>query len=394
MGLRRRLLRKYDRDLNRNILLLRRRGKTYREISAELRVPGQGLITAVLGPLGGVLPPVDELEPKAGDHRLRFEERVEIQVGVRTKEPHAEIARGLDRPTSAVSREVAANGGPERYRAFAAQHRALAEARRPKPTKLASNPRLLALVVALLEGLWSPEQIASWLKEVGFPDQPEMWVSHETIYKSIYVQGRGELRRELARCLRTGRAQRRQRSRMERRGTIPDMVNISERPAEVADRAVPGHWEGDLIIGKDGKSAVGTLVERTTRFVILLHLPVDHTATTVREAMTAAMAQLPDALRRSITWDQGKEMAEHVQFSLDSDVQVYFCDPHSPWQRGSNENTNGLLRQYMPKRTDLSVHTPDDLARFAASLNGRPRKTLAWKTPAEALAKLLVASAA
>jgi IS30 family transposase len=222
-----------------------------------------------------------------------------------------------------------------------------------------------------------------------FPDDPEMWVSHETIYKSIYVQGRGELRKELARCLRTGRAQRRSQGRMEKRGTIPDMVMISERPAEVEDRAVPGHWEGDLIMGAGNKSAIGTLVERSTRFVMLLHLPERQTAHEVRRAMTTKIQTLPVALRRSITWDQGKEMSQHVQFSIDTAVDMFFCDPHSPWQRGSNENTNGLLRQYFPKGTDLSVHTEADLDAAADSLNGRPRQTLGWMTPSEKLAELV-----
>ena len=224
-----------------------------------------------------------------------------------------------------------------------------------------------------------------------FADRPEMWVSHETIYKSLFVQGRGELRRELHRCLRTGRAQRRHQGRVERRGHIPNMVMIAERPAEVEDRAVPGHWEGDLIMGANNNSAIGTLVERSTRFVMLLHLPGDHGAEAVRDAMTAKIATLPDALRRSITWDQGTEMAHHAQFSIDTGVPVYFCDPHSPWQRGSNENTNGLLRQYFPKGISLRRFTPADLDAAADSLNGRPRQTLGWQTPAQRLDELLVA---
>ena len=235
----------------------------------------------------------------------------------------------------------------------------------------------------------SPEQIARRLRKK-FPDQPEMWVSHETIYQSIYVQGRGALKRELAVCLRTGRAIRRpRRSGEARRGRIKDMVNISERPAEVEDRAVPGHWEGDLITGKENKSAIGTLVERTTGFVMLLHLPERHGAIEVQEAMIQTLAQLPDRLRGSVTWDQGIEMANHAQITLATDVKIYFCDPASPWQRGLNENTNGLLRQYFPKGTDLSGYHPDYLAYVANELNDRPRKRLDWDTPTEALTALL-----
>jgi IS30 family transposase len=251
---------------------------------------------------------------------------------------------------------------------------------------------LCKAVIAGLEAWSSPEQIAQRLR-ADHPDDETMHVSHETIYKSIYVQGRGELRRELATCLRTGRAQRQPRSRLERRGRIPDMVSISERPAEANDRAVPGHWEGDLIIGAGSRSAIGTLVERSTRYVILLHLPARHGALEVREALAAAICRLPEHLRKTITWDQGIEMAQHVQFSIDSGVDVYFCDPHAPWQRGSNENTNGLLRQYFPKSTDLSVHTEQDLQAAADSLNGRPRKTLGWATPQEALQRLLAITA-
>jgi IS30 family transposase len=251
---------------------------------------------------------------------------------------------------------------------------------------------LLAEVEAGLNKLWSPEQISNRIREAHLDDE-EMRVSHETIYKSIYVQGRGELRRELARCLRTGRAKRQPRNRMERHGRIPDMVSISERPAEVADRAVPGHWEGDLIIGKNNQSAIGTLVERSTRFVILLHLPDGYSAVQVRNALAAAIIELPDTLRRSITWDQGTEMAQHRAFTIDTGVDVYFCDPHSPWQRGSNENTNGLLRQYFPKGVDLNRFDIYALREAADSLNGRPRKTLGWATPAEALAKTLATTA-
>jgi IS30 family transposase len=240
---------------------------------------------------------------------------------------------------------------------------------------------------------WSPEQISRRLVE-DHPDDGEMRVSYETIYQALYVQGRGGLRRELTACLRTGRAVRRpSRQPTARRTRITDMVLISERPAEVADRAVPGHWEGDLILGSANGSAIGTLVERSTRFVMLLHLPVDHGAAAVRDAIAAAIMTLPGELRRTLTWDQGVELAAHAQISLATNMEIYFCDPHSPWQRGTNENTNGLLRQYFPKGTDLSVHSAADLARVAAELNGRPRKTLNWRKPTEALNALLSAAA-
>jgi transposase, IS30 family len=246
-------------------------------------------------------------------------------------------------------------------------------------------------VVEDLERLWSPEQIARRLRREHVDDDA-MTISHETIYKSLYVQGRGELRRELTRCLRTGRTQRSNRNRIEHRGKIKDMVLISQRPPEIEDRAVPGHWEGDLILGKNGNSAIGTLVERTTRFVLLLHLGEGRSAEQVRDAMTVQIATLPAALRRSITWDQGSELSEHARFTIDTNIPVYFCDPHSPWQRGTNENTNGLLRQYFPKGTDLSVHSPEHLHHVADQLNQRPRKTLDFMTPSEKLAELLVAN--
>src|SRR5216683_2670216 len=329
---------------------------------------------------------------------LSVGEREEIAVGVAAGEPLRVIAARLGRAPSTVSREVARNGVRGRYRALAAQAQAQAQARararRPKTAKLAGNPVLRGQVQAWLEQRWSPEQISAML-EREFPGRPEMRVSHETICQAIYVQGRGALRRELAACLRTGRALRRPRRKGgERRGRIRDMVMISERPAEVADRAVPGHWEGDLIMGARNASAIGTLVERTTRFVLLLHLPHGHDPAAVAQAMTEAMATLPAALRRSLTWDQGKEMAAHRQVSVATDLQIYFCDPHSPWQRGSNENTNGLLRQYFPRGTSLKVHSKQHLDAVAAELNARPRKTLGWKTPAQALEEVLAAAAA
>jgi transposase, IS30 family len=324
---------------------------------------------------------------------LSVAEREEIAVGLAAGQPVRQIAARLGRAPSTVSREVRRNGMRGRYRALAAQAQAQFRARRPKAARLAGNARLRAWVQDRLAERWSPEQI-SVMAEREFPGDPEMRVSHETIYQAIYVQGRGALRRELAACLRTGRALRKpRRTEGERRGRIPGMVMISERPAEAADRAVPGHWEGDLIIGKNGRSAIGTLVERSTRFVLLLHLPSGHGADAVAAAMTEAMGTLPAALRRSLAWDQGREMAAHAQIALATGLEIYFCDPHSPWQRGSNENTNGLLRQYFPKGTNLAVHSREHLDAVAAQLNARPRKTLGWRTPAQALDEVLQAAA-
>ena len=351
---------------------------------AEVSGCSKGVVWAVMRSVGGVIRQ-DMLVASPG--RLSMEDRVEIRIGLEREWSFTEIARQVGVSTSTVSREVARHGGRDRYRPVSAHIAAEVSRRRPKPAKL-SNPVLCEAVSAKLTRLCSPEQISARLR-VEFPDRPEMWVSHETIYKSLYVQGRGELRRELAACLRTGRAQRQPRGRLERRGRIADMVSISERPAEIEDRAVPGHWEGDLIIGKDNKSAIGTLVERSSRFVLLLHLPGRHDALSVREEMARIMTTLPAELRRSITWDQGTEMSQHAQFSIDTNIDVYFCDPHSPWQRGSNENTNGLLRQYFPKGTNLSVHDRAELDRVQASINSRPRKTLHWQTPAEQLARFL-----
>ena len=331
---------------------------------------------------------------------LSLAEREEIALGVARGESYRVIGARLGRPASTVSREVARNGpagwpnGPREYRAVLAQARAEERARRPKTAKLAGNAELRGWVQRQLQMRWSPEQISARLA-VEFPDRPEMRVSPETIYQSLYVQGRGALRRELAKCLRTGRALRRPRRKDgERRGKIKDMVNISERPAEAADRAVPGHWEGDLLVGAHNTSAIGTLVERTTRFTMLVPLPAGYDAPAMAEALTPVIAGLPDALRRSLTWDQGREMKAHAQIAVAADCEIYFCDPHSPWQRGTNENTNGLLRQYFPKGTPLGGHSPAHLAAVADELNGRPRKTLGWKTPAEALAEILDRDAA
>jgi IS30 family transposase len=376
---------------------------------------------------------------------LCFEEREEIALlrvqgaGVR------EIARQLDRSPSTISRELRRNaatrGGKLEYRASVAQWKAELLARRPKMAKLAANEDLREYVQQRLAGevrrpdgiavgpptpafkgrgkprrqdrrwatAWSPEQIANRLK-VDFPDDASMRVSHEAIYQALYVQGRGALKRELVACLRTGRALRVPRARAQGRGKgfVTEEIMISQRPAEAEDRAVPGHWEGDLIIGLD-RSAIGTLVERTSRFTMLLHLPpaadrgaarikngppmTGASAEQVRDAIAAAIRELPEQLRRSLTWDQGAEMAEHAKLQIPGGIQVYFCDPQSPWQRGTNENTNGLLRQYFPKGTDLARHSAQDLAAVAAALNGRPRKTLGWRTPAEVLDEHLAAAA-
>jgi IS30 family transposase len=393
---------------------------------------------------GGIRPV--SLAPLSGRY-LSFAEREEIAIlrargcGVR------EIARRIGRSPSTISRELRRNaatrGGRLEYRATTAQWHADRRARRPKTAKLAADQALREYVQDRLAGTiirpdgaavpgpdvrwigrrhgrradrrwaraWSPEQIANRLR-TDFPDDESMRVSHEAIYQALYVQGRGALRRELTACLRTGRALRVPRARTRGRGKkfVTPEIMISQRPPEAADRAVPGHWEGDLIVGLNS-SAIGTLVERTTRFTMLLHLPpmeghgsgprakngpplAGHGAEAVRDAIASTIITLPAQLRRSLTWDQGAEMASHAQLRIDTGIEIYFCDPHSPWQRPSNENTNGLLRQYFPKGTDLSRHGPGDLAAVAAALNGRPRKTLGWKTPAEAMAELLDDAAA
>jgi transposase, IS30 family len=329
-----------------------------------------------------------------GPGRLSMAEREEIRAALVRGQTYTSIATRLGRSVSTISREVAKNGGSTHYRAYRAHRRAARCARRPKVSKLAGQVKLRSTVEEWLGELWSPEQIAHRLR-LEHPDDPMMWVSHETIYQSLFVQGRGALKRELVKCLRSGRAQRRPRGRSgaQRRGQIPDKVMISERPAEVADRAVPGHWEGDLIVGAGHRSAIGTLVERTSRYALLLHLPEGGTAEAVNTAMAAAVGRLPAELARSVTWDQGTEMSKHLDFTVATGIQVYFCDPHSPWQRPSNENTNGLLRQFFPKGADLSVYSAADLADAERKLNGRPRKTLNWQKPSERLTELIALTA-
>jgi len=362
---------------------LRAKGLSLKAIARDLSCSYDLVVTSIYAQREGTGRP-DRWSPAPG--RLSAEEREEILVGLARGESMSAIARSLGRAPSSITREVAANGGADRYGAWNGHCRAETSSKRPKAAKLA-HPPLVRQVSTWLEKLWSPQEIAARLR-LEYPDDPMMQVSHETIYQSLFVQGRGELRRELARCLRSGRTARRQQGR-EKRSKIPNMVMISERPAEIEDRAVPGHWEGDLIIGTGNKSAVGTLVERSTRFVLLLHLPDGYGALNVERAMRKAIKKLPDELARSITWDQGSELASHANFTVTTGIPVYFCDPHSPWQRGSNENTNGLLRQYMPKSTDLSQHSAADLARFQRSLNGRPRKTLGYMKPSEKFAELV-----
>ncbi|WP_446447135.1 IS30 family transposase [Streptomyces gardneri] len=326
---------------------------------------------------------------------LQEHDRIHIADRLREQASIRQIAAELCRSPSTISREIRRNRratpkGGWYYRPHTAQAQADARRPRPKTGKIGQNPELRDFIQHHLTIRWSPEQICHALR-ARFPGRPEMHVTHETIYQALYVQGRGELCRELIRALRTGRARRRPHRQAHKRTSRPikNMALISERPAEAADRAVPGHWEGDLIIGKDGRSAIGTLVERATRYVMLVHLPAGHSASATRNALVTAVQTLPPHLWRSLTWDQGSEMAAHRAFTVATDIPVYFCNPASPWQRGSNENTNGLLRQYFPKSTDLSVHTPEHLEMVAAELNSRPRKTLGWDTPAERLHQLL-----
>jgi transposase, IS30 family len=320
---------------------------------------------------------------------LCAEERETISRELSQKNSARGIAKLLGRHPSTIAREINRNGGAANYQALAAQERYESFKVRPKEHKLVASSRLHDAVNEGLEQKWSPEQISARLTEE-YPDDPEIRVSHETIYQTLYLQAKGELRTELKLALRQGRARRIPRSRaILSRGKIPNMVNISERPAEADDRAVPGFWEGDLIIGKGGKSQIATLVERTSRFTMLVRIPYDRCADRVAALLARKMETLPEFLRNSVTWDQGKEMARHAELTVLTGLPVYFCDPHSPWQRGTNENTNGLLRQYFPKGVDLSLHTQEELDKVAAELNGRPRKTLNWQKPIEVFEKLI-----
>jgi len=364
----------------------RQRGATYGAMSAAIGASDQAIYT-VIKEWGGIPP-----RPRRRAARtLTATDREEISRGLATQASFAAIGRRLHRPTSTISREVRRHGGRLRYRAAAADRAAWHRAQRPKRCRLAQQPRLRATVAAALGRDWSPQQIAAWLRR-HYRDNPQMQVSHETIYRSLFVQARGVLKRDLVRHLRRGRSLRRPRHRPALTHTrIADLVSIRERPAEAADRAVPGHWEGDLLRGAQ-YSHIATLVERHSRFVMLVRTP-DVDAPSVARALARHIRQLPPQLRRSLTWDRGTEMAAHRQFTIATQVQVYFCDPQSPWQRGSNENTNGLLRQYFPEGTDLRTFSQAQLNRIADRLNTRPRKTLDYETPADRLAAAVASTA-
>ncbi len=362
-----------------------RAGHAAKPTARQLGLPTSTVRTYLLR-CGGIRP-----EPRRrAPGRLSHTEREEISRGLAAGQSIRAIAAALGRAPSTISREVARNGGPRRYRAARADQAAWSRATRPKACKLASTPVLRDIVEEKLQRRWSPQQIAGWL-QLTYPKSPEMQVSHESIYRTLYVQSRGALRKELTRHLRTGRVIRRpQGVRLpDGRGGRPNTLHISQRPPEAEDRAVPGHWEGDLVFGK-GMSPVATLVERSTRFLMLVALPGgNHQADVVADALAAAITTLPQQLAKSLTWDLGHEMAQHQRFTVETGVQVYFCDPKSPWQRGSNENTNGLLRQYLPRRLDFRTLTQADFDAIAQELNERPRQTLKFKTPSQALAEVL-----
>lgn len=361
-----------------------RGGDSIAEIAQGLgRYPGS--IRWELKTHGGISPPVRKRSP----HALSLAEREHVSRGLAQGLSLRAIARVLDRSPSTVSREVSRHGGREHYLAVSADEQAWKDGRRPKPCVLVSRPRLCQIVARKLKQNWSPEQIGRWLK-LEFPDDETMRVSHETIYRSLYIQARGALKKELLEHLRRHRSMRRSKrasSETEKRGSILDAVSISERPPEAQDRAVPGHWEGDLLAGA-GNSYIATLVERQTRYVMLVKVRSKHTNEVV-DALKRNIGKLPMELRRSLTWDRGKELSQHKSFSIATEMPVYFCDPHSPWQRGSNENTNGLLRQYFPKGKDLAPYTQRQLDKVARELNERPRKTLGFLTPAKKLQEIV-----
>ena len=363
------------------------RGDGLKEIGRVLGKSSSSIFSH-LSPTGGIRPTARRRSRLS----LTLAEREEISRGIVAGQTMRAMARSLGRTPSTISREIERNGGIRRYRAAAAEQRAWAEGLRPKACKLAQSPALRWAVARKLKRNWSPEQISGWLKET-YPRDEAYHVSHETIYKSLFVQARGVLKKELVKHLRTKRSIRRSRHasmKGHKQGQIPDMVSIRERPACIEDRAVPGHWEGDLIFGSKN-SQVATLVERKTRYVMLAKVANKDTETVIN-ALIRQAHKLPSELYKSLTWDQGKELTDHKRFSLATDIDVYFCEPSSPWQRGSNENTNGLLRQYFPKGTDLSVHSQAHLNKVARELNERPRKTLHFHTPAERFAQCVAST--
>ena len=367
------------------ILRLVAAGKRHQEIANEM-VISLRTIHRIMSASGGL----GQRRVCRSSLRLSVAEREEISRGLEAELSFRAIGRLISRAPSTVSREVLANGGREGYRGWKADNRARKHAMRAQPTKLERNPRLQRIVEAKLKKSWSPMQISRRLM-VDFPNDDDMRISHETIYRALYLQGRGGLKRELTRYLRTQRPKRQPQGRKSHinSGKLRDMVNISERPPEVADGAIPGHWEGDLLCGKKNRSAVATLVERQTRFTQLVALGQNRSADYLAQALARQIQLLPTHLWRSLTWDQGREMGSHTKFTISTGVDVYFCDPRSPWQRGTNENTNGLLRQYLPKGTDLSKVSQAQLDKIAEELNGRPRQTLNWRTPSEMLITLL-----
>lgn len=373
-------------EVRADLLARLRAGVTWVQVQAEFECSHQ-MVWRVVREAGG-MPPV--WTSRSAKH-LSLEDREEISRGLYVGESFASIGRRLDRPTSTVSREVDRNGGRVEYRAARADRSTCERARRPKPTKLEQHPALTVFVENGLEANWSPEQICGRLV-VEFPDDDSMRLVHETIYQALFVQGRSGLNQELVKHLRSKRKRRKPHTvtarNREQGSRIVDKVMISERPAEADDRAVPGHWEGDLIIGRQGQSQTGTLVERTTSLTMLLALPDNRRAATVADVMQQQIQTLPEQARRSVTWDQGIEMADHARFTIETGIPIYFCDPHAPWQRPSNENTNGLLRQYLPRDSDLSIHSQGDLDDIAAELNTRPRKRLGYLTPLEAFNQL------
>jgi len=376
-----------SRSVEREVLLLRRSGVTVLDVVDRCPVSAASVVKIVRDNADVCSSRQFKVRPGS----LTEEERLQIYDGIRDRCSDAEIGRRLGRHRGTIGREISRNGGRDRYRPYAAERRAEDQASRPRPLWFTTRPGLWEVVLTKVCLLWSPEQIMLWLR-IEYPDQPEWWVSHESIYQALYVQAKGELKDEVKAALRSGKIERRSRTRTQRNksvtSSIPNLVSISQRPASAQDRAVPGHWEGDLIVGTYNRSAVATVLERTSRYVMLVKVD-SKGAVHVGEQLSAHMQTLPGQVRKSLTWDRGAEIAEHEQFTVETGIPVFICDPKSPWQRGSNENINGLIRQYLPKGTDLSVHSQHDLDLIAESLNTRPRKVLGVRTPAQVFNELV-----